>query len=29
MGFYVEVIWHKPGVPDEETLPRAKWTIVE
>jgi catechol 2,3-dioxygenase-like lactoylglutathione lyase family enzyme len=28
-GFYVEVIWHKPGVPDSETLPRASWTTVE
>jgi catechol 2,3-dioxygenase-like lactoylglutathione lyase family enzyme len=28
-GFYVEVIWHKPGVPDHETLPRADWTTVE
>jgi catechol 2,3-dioxygenase-like lactoylglutathione lyase family enzyme len=28
-GFYVEVIWRKPGVPDAETLPRADWTTVE
>jgi catechol 2,3-dioxygenase-like lactoylglutathione lyase family enzyme len=28
-GFYVEVIWHKPGVPDEETLPRVDWKTVE
>ena len=28
-GFYVEVIWHKHGVPDSETLPRASWTTVE
>jgi hypothetical protein len=28
-GFSVEVIWHKPGVPDAETLPRADWTTVE
>ena len=28
-GFYVEVIWHKPGVPDSGTLPRGKWTTVE
>lgn len=28
-GFYVEVIWHKPGVPDTETLRRADWTTVE
>ena len=28
-GFYVEVIWHKPGVPDSETLRRASWTTVE
>ncbi len=28
-GFYVEVIWHKPGVSDSETLPRASWTTVE
>ena len=28
-GFYVEVIWHKPDVPDSETLPRADWTTVE
>ncbi|MDQ4130322.1 MAG: VOC family protein, partial [Actinomycetota bacterium] len=28
-GFYVEVVWHKPGVPDSETLPRTNWTTVE
>ena len=28
-GFYVEVIWRKPGVPDAETLPRADWTTVD
>jgi catechol 2,3-dioxygenase-like lactoylglutathione lyase family enzyme len=28
-GFYVEVIWRKPGLPDVETLPRADWTTVE
>jgi catechol 2,3-dioxygenase-like lactoylglutathione lyase family enzyme len=28
-GFYVEVIWHKPGVPDAETLPRAEWKTIE
>lgn len=28
-GFYVEVIWRKPGVPDAETLRRADWTTVE
>jgi catechol 2,3-dioxygenase-like lactoylglutathione lyase family enzyme len=27
-GFYVEVIWRKPGLPDAETLPRADWTTV-
>jgi hypothetical protein len=27
--FYVEVIWRKPGLSDEETLPRARWTTVE
>jgi len=27
-GFYVEVIWHKPAVPDSETLRRADWTTV-
>jgi catechol 2,3-dioxygenase-like lactoylglutathione lyase family enzyme len=27
-GFYVEVIWHKPDVPDAETLRRADWTTV-
>lgn len=28
-GFYTEVIWHKPDVPDSETLPRAEWWTVE
>jgi catechol 2,3-dioxygenase-like lactoylglutathione lyase family enzyme len=28
-GFYVEVIWRKPGLPDAETLPRGAWTTVE
>jgi catechol 2,3-dioxygenase-like lactoylglutathione lyase family enzyme len=28
-GFYVEVVWRKPGVADSETLPRADWTTVE
>ena len=28
-GFYVEVVWRKPGVTDSETLPRADWTTVE
>ena len=28
-GFYVEVIWHKPGLPDSQTLPRADWETVE
>ena len=28
-GFYVEVIWRKPGLPDAETLLRAEWTTVE
>ena len=28
-GFYVEVIWRKPGSPDSETLERAHWTTVE
>ena len=28
-GFYVEVIWHKPGVPDAETFRRADWKTVE
>jgi catechol 2,3-dioxygenase-like lactoylglutathione lyase family enzyme len=34
MGFhdpdrlYVEVIWHKPGVTDTETLRREQWTTV-
>ena len=26
-GFYVEVIWRKPGLPDSETLPRAEWRL--
>jgi catechol 2,3-dioxygenase-like lactoylglutathione lyase family enzyme len=28
-GFYVEVIWRKPDVPDTDTLPRSDWTTVE
>jgi catechol 2,3-dioxygenase-like lactoylglutathione lyase family enzyme len=28
-GFYVEVIWHKPGLPYSQTLPRADWETVE
>jgi catechol 2,3-dioxygenase-like lactoylglutathione lyase family enzyme len=28
-GFYVEVIWRKPALPDAETLPRAHWTTVD
>jgi catechol 2,3-dioxygenase-like lactoylglutathione lyase family enzyme len=28
-GFYVEVIWRKPDLPDSETLPRAEWMPVE
>jgi catechol 2,3-dioxygenase-like lactoylglutathione lyase family enzyme len=28
-GFYVEVIWRKPGVPDAQTLERAEWKTVE
>lgn len=28
-GFYVEVIWRKPGVADSEMLPRAEWTTVD
>ena len=28
-GFYAEVIWRKPGVPDSRTLPRAEWRTVE
>jgi len=28
-GFYVEVIWHRPGLPDSETLPRDKWQTVD
>ena len=28
-GFYVEVIWRKPELPDAETLPRAQWTTVD
>lgn len=27
-GFYVEVIWRKPRLPDPETLPRADWTTA-
>jgi hypothetical protein len=28
-GFYVEVIWRKPDVPDAETLPRVEWATVD
>jgi catechol 2,3-dioxygenase-like lactoylglutathione lyase family enzyme len=28
-GFYVEVIWRKPDLPDSETLERARWTTVD
>lgn len=28
-GFYVEVIWRKPGLQDSQTLPRAEWKTVE
>ena len=28
-GFYAEVIWRKPELPDGETLPRADWQTVE
>ena len=28
-GFYVEVVWRKPGVPDAQTLERADWKTVE
>jgi catechol 2,3-dioxygenase-like lactoylglutathione lyase family enzyme len=28
-GFYVEVVWDKPGMPNSETLPRADWTTVD
>jgi catechol 2,3-dioxygenase-like lactoylglutathione lyase family enzyme len=28
-GFYGEVIWRKPGLPDSETLTRAEWAAVE
>ena len=28
-GFYVEVIWRRPGVPDAQTLERADWETVE
>lgn len=28
-GFYVEVIWRKPGLPDADTLRREAWTTVE
>lgn len=28
-GFYVEVIWHKPDVPDSEMLLRADWASVD
>ena len=27
-GLYVEVIWHKPGARDEETLRHEDWTTV-
>jgi len=27
-GFYAEVIWRKPGMPDSETAERARWTTV-
>ena len=27
--FYVEVIWRKPEVPDEQTLERADWKTVD
>ena len=27
-GFYVEVIWRKPGPPDSDTLPRTLWETV-
>ena len=27
-GFYVEVIWRKPGIDDAQTLERAEWTTV-
>ena len=28
-GFYVEVVWHKPGVADSQTQRRAEWTTVD
>jgi catechol 2,3-dioxygenase-like lactoylglutathione lyase family enzyme len=28
-GFYAEVIWRKPGLPDAETLERAGWKAVD
>jgi catechol 2,3-dioxygenase-like lactoylglutathione lyase family enzyme len=28
-GFYGEVIWRKPNIPDAETLPHAQWETVE
>jgi catechol 2,3-dioxygenase-like lactoylglutathione lyase family enzyme len=28
-GIYGEVVWRKPGLGDEETLPRSAWTTVE
>jgi catechol 2,3-dioxygenase-like lactoylglutathione lyase family enzyme len=28
-GFYVEVIWRKPDVPDSATLVREQWTTVD
>jgi hypothetical protein len=27
--FYVEVIWRKPEVPNEQTLERADWKTVD
>jgi hypothetical protein len=28
-GFYVEVIWRRPGVSDAQTLKRGEWNTVE
>jgi hypothetical protein len=28
-GAGLEVMWVKPGVPVETTLPRAEWTVAE
>jgi catechol 2,3-dioxygenase-like lactoylglutathione lyase family enzyme len=28
-GFYVEVIWRRPGAPDAQTLERAEWRTVD